>query len=151
MSAVGQPSRRGALRTLRRRDLDPVSSLRRVRSLYAGPRPSRSPFLRGTLPDARVATEVAIVSVEIVLRLNGTDVPVVLDDSALAAIAAHLPGREESSPWLNGAKAAAEYLGCPLGRVEKLAAANAIPCHRIGRRLVFDARELDRWLREGGG
>lgn len=88
------------------------------------------------------------MSVEVVLRLNGAAVPVVLDDEALAAISAALPDREEASPWLYGAKAAAQHLGWPLGRVEKLAAADAMPCQRVGRRLIFDARELDRWLRE---
>jgi excisionase family DNA binding protein len=94
------------------------------------------------------------VSVEIVLRLNGVEVPVTLDDEALAALAAavvdRFPTSGRASSWLYGAHAAAEYLGWPRGRVEKLAAANAMPCQRHGRRLVFDARQLDDWLRGAG-
>lgn len=91
------------------------------------------------------------MSVEIVLRLNGADVPVALDDAALVSIATAVadlvptPGRA-STPWLYGARAAAEYLGWPLGRIEKLTAADAIPCHRLRRRITFRRDELDAWL-----
>ena len=57
----------------------------------------------------------------------------------------------QTSPWLYGAKEAAEYLGWPLGRVEKLVAADAIPCHRVGRRLIFRRSELDSWITDTDG
>lgn len=62
-----------------------------------------------------------------------------------------LSGSRLGSPWLYGAKAAADYLGWPLGRVEKLAAANAIPFRREGRRLIFNRTELDRYVAARGG
>lgn len=93
------------------------------------------------------------MSVEVVLRLNGVEVPVTLDAVALGTIAAALaecfPTSGVDSPWLYGNRATADYLGWPLGRVEKLSAANAIPCHRVGRRLTFRRDELDAWLIEG--
>jgi hypothetical protein len=55
-----------------------------------------------------------------------------------------------SSPWLSGAKAAAEYLGWPTERVYK--ALPRIPHYRDGNRLMFRRYELDRFVeseREG--
>jgi hypothetical protein len=62
--------------------------------------------------------------------------------------------RQEQPPGgrraLYGARAAAEYLGWPVGRVEKLTAANAIPCHRTAERgrVTYLTAELDEWLQE---
>ena len=67
---------------------------------------------------------------------------------------------ETSSPWLYGAKAAAQYLGWPVGRIQKLTAANAIPFHRVptgfdetgqplqGQRVAYRRDDLDRWLEQ---
>ena len=78
------------------------------------------------------------------------DLPPDVVDEIVACVTerviAALVDRDQTGPWLYGAKAAAEYLGWPLGRVEKLAAANAIPCHRVGRRITFRREELDKWL-----
>ena len=93
------------------------------------------------------------MSVEIVLRLNGAAVPVVLDDAALAVIASALADRapaSEASPWLYGARRASQYTGLPLGAIQKATAACAIPCHRLGRRVAYRRDELDGWLSEGG-
>lgn len=59
--------------------------------------------------------------------------------------------RQAGGPrWLYGAKAAADYLGWPLGRVQKATAANAIPCHRQveAGRVSYRTDELDAWLEE---
>jgi hypothetical protein len=56
--------------------------------------------------------------------------------------------REGSAPrWLYGAKAAAEYLGWPVKRVNNRI--NELPHHRNGGRLIFNTAELDRVIREG--
>ncbi len=53
------------------------------------------------------------------------------------------------SPWLTAAEAA-EYLRCPLSRVRKLTMTRELPCHRDGRRVLYDAAELDDFIRRGG-
>jgi len=51
--------------------------------------------------------------------------------------------------WLYGAKAAADYLNVPLGKVQKLTAAGAIPHHRLeGQRVSYRTDELDEWADE---
>ena len=61
--------------------------------------------------------------------------------------AEHVPARGGRWP-LYGARAAAGYLGWPVGRVQKLTAANAITCHRVdgGPRVTYFTDELDEWL-----
>jgi hypothetical protein len=49
---------------------------------------------------------------------------------------------QDGPRWLYGAKAAAEYLGWPVGRVEKLTAATVLPCRRIGQRCSYRTDEL---------
>lgn len=51
----------------------------------------------------------------------------------------------DASPWMS-APQAAEYLGWPIKRVYNLTAAQAIPHHRQGGRLIFRRDELDAWL-----
>jgi len=51
-----------------------------------------------------------------------------------------------STPWLCGAKAAAEYLGCGLDRVKRLTAARAIPHRKQDGRVFYRRDELDDWL-----
>jgi excisionase family DNA binding protein len=50
--------------------------------------------------------------------------------------------------WLYGAQAAADYLGWPVGRVQKLTAAKVIPHHRVDgeQRVSYRTDELDAWL-----
>lgn len=58
---------------------------------------------------------------------------------------------ENGSPWLAGASAAADYLGCPASRIYALVNARRIPFEKDGSRLLFDRRELDEYIRDGGG
>lgn len=68
---------------------------------------------------------------------------------AAEIVGAGLITNDPVSPWLYGAKAAAEYLGMPLGRIEKLQAAGRIPCHLVGeRRYAYRRDELDVWVTE---
>jgi hypothetical protein len=74
---------------------------------------------------------------------------------AIAQRAAELVLRRYAEPnsiserrWLYGARAAAEYLDWPVGRVQKLTAANSIPYHRLDgeQRVSYRTDELDGWL-----
>jgi len=56
---------------------------------------------------------------------------------------------EPAARWLYGAKAAADYLGWPVKRVNNKIAAGKLPHHRSGGRLMFNTAELDRCVREG--
>lgn len=49
-----------------------------------------------------------------------------------------------TSPWLAGARAAAEYLGWPRQRVYKRL--TELPHHKHGARLMFRRDDLDAWL-----
>jgi excisionase family DNA binding protein len=85
--------------------------------------------------------------------LNGIWLPVELDSSALAAIAALLPYESavSRSPYMTLAEAA-EYLRWPKKRLYKLTAAGAIPHRKHDHRILFHIGELDSWLdgfREG--
>jgi hypothetical protein len=56
--------------------------------------------------------------------------------------------REGPAPrWLYGAKAAAEYLGWPVKRVNNRI--SELPHYRSGNRVMFRTDELDRVVREG--
>jgi excisionase family DNA binding protein len=69
-----------------------------------------------------------------------------LDLDRLAdAVAARL---EERRRWteLNGV---AEYLGCSVRRVRDLRE-RGLPAKRVGKRLVFDLREVDAWIEREG-
>lgn len=70
-------------------------------------------------------------------------------EALAAAVGDRLAARSE--PWLRGAKAAAEYLDCPVSRVQALASARRIPCRRDGSALLFRRSELDEWIENGGG
>lgn len=107
-----------------------------------------------TLPaPSSAATAGASETTRVVVQVEvaGARVPVVLhlDAGALAAIASAVASatRDEGQPWLYGDKAAADYLGWPLGRVQKLSAAGRLPCHRIGQRKAYRHDELDAVLR----
>lgn len=49
--------------------------------------------------------------------------------------------------WVYGDKAAAEYLGFPVGRVTKLRQAGELPAYQKGQRCSFHTAELDAWVR----
>jgi len=53
--------------------------------------------------------------------------------------------------WLRGAKAIADYLGCPVSRVNALSSAGRIPLEKDGRSLTQRKSVLDEWIRSGGG
>jgi hypothetical protein len=85
--------------------------------------------------------------------LNGVWVPVELDASALAAIAAVLPHEvtASKSPYMTLAETA-DYLRWPKKRLYKLTAARAIPHRKHDHRILFHIGELEAWLddfREG--
>ena len=85
------------------------------------------------------------MSVTVTVELNGVQVPLTLDDAALAVIRAATSSDQPSiSPWLAGAAAAAEYLDWPVERVYKHV--HALPRRRHGNRLIFHRAELDEWL-----
>jgi excisionase family DNA binding protein len=63
----------------------------------------------------------------------------------------YVPAEPQGSPWMT-IDEVAEYLRWPKTRVQKLTAANAMPCRRHGRRILYRRDELDDWLdgyREG--
>ena len=79
----------------------------------------------------------------------------IISDEQLEAIAqcaanivvAHLAEQDRGrSPWLSGAKEAAQYLDWPVERVYKRLA--AMPHYREGGRLMFRRDALDAWLSE---
>ncbi|MGN6166743.1 MAG: helix-turn-helix domain-containing protein [Solirubrobacteraceae bacterium] len=75
------------------------------------------------------------------------------DLDALAALLAPRmpqPAAEEPSGWLD-VTAAAEYLACKPARIYALTSARRIPFTKDCSRLLFNRRELDRWLADGGG
>lgn len=43
-------------------------------------------------------------------------------------------------------KALAKYLDVSVPYIRKLVRAKSIPCFRIGNRLKFDLREIDKWI-----
>jgi excisionase family DNA binding protein len=81
-----------------------------------------------------------------------------LDDATLDALAERLaprlagcvPAPDNSTAWLT-VKAAAEHLACPPSRLYALVSSRRIPFHKDGSRTLFDRRELDEWVRNGGG
>jgi excisionase family DNA binding protein len=79
--------------------------------------------------------------------LNGVWLPIELDPGTPAVIAAHVSdgSRDSKSPYMTLAEAA-EYLRWPKKRLYKLTAAGAIPHRKHDHRILFDVRELDRWL-----
>lgn len=50
--------------------------------------------------------------------------------------------------WIRGARAAAEYMGCPRSRVYDLVSQDVLRPSRDGSRLVFRRDELDAYLGE---
>ena len=57
------------------------------------------------------------------------------------------PAPVDAGPrYLHGAAKVAEYLGMPLGQVQKLTAAGVIPHRKPGGRCLYRTDELDEWL-----
>ncbi len=83
-------------------------------------------------------------------------ITLVLDDDAVDALTRVVEQRlsevrdePRRSPWLTAAEAA-EYLRCPVSRVRKLTMTRELPSHRDGRRVLYNAAELDEFIRRGG-
>lgn len=90
------------------------------------------------------------MGVKIDIELNGTRVPIDLDEQALRAIAVALPcssGRESWPQWMS-AETAAAYLDCSVERLRKLVARRQIPFAQEGHgcRLEFSRDDLDEWM-----
>ena len=92
---------------------------------------------------------------ELALRLPVEVVEAIVDvatERALERLRVEQLSRDVSSPWLYGAQAAADYLGMPLGKVQKLTAAKdktrALPHRRRDgeQRIVYRTDELDEWI-----
>ena len=56
--------------------------------------------------------------------------------------------RLESRRWAE-IEGVADYLGCNLRRVRDLRE-RGLPARRIGKRLIFDLREVDEWIEREG-
>ena len=91
------------------------------------------------------------MGVRVEIELDGTRVPIDLNEQALRAIAGALPrstGREPWPRWMS-AETAASYLDCSVERLRKLVARRQIPFAQEGRgcRLEFSRDDLDEWMR----
>lgn len=92
------------------------------------------------------------MTVTVTLSLNGTPVPVTLDDAALAAIAAALPdaGTEiPESKFLTIAETA-ELLRCKRQRVDDLLSSGRLTRHKEGGRTLVSRAELEAHVAAGG-
>jgi excisionase family DNA binding protein len=87
------------------------------------------------------------VSVRVEIDLNGARVPVVLDDQALAAIAAALdpPAAEPASPYVTIPEAA-ELQRCKRQRVDDLLSQCRLTRHKDGSRTLIARAELDAYI-----
>jgi excisionase family DNA binding protein len=88
------------------------------------------------------------VSVTVTVEMNGTPVPLVLTDDALAIIAAAIsPTDTARQEWLNVDSAAA-YMDVSAERVRKLIARRAIAYSQEGPgcRVLLNRRDLDAYL-----
>jgi excisionase family DNA binding protein len=85
------------------------------------------------------------MGVTVTVELNGTPVPVVLDEVALAAIAAGLPEREPpkpASPYMTILEAAA-YLRCSRQRVDDLLSQRRLTRFKDGARTLVSRDEIE--------
>ena len=80
-------------------------------------------------------------------------VPIEIDLEAVAERVAEILAErtpaampEQGPRWLYGAEKASEYLGVPIGQVQKLTAANVMPHRKLGGRNLYRTDELDAWL-----
>ena len=90
------------------------------------------------------------MSVRVEIDLNGTRVPVLLDDQALAAIAAALdqPTTEPPSPYVTIPEAA-ELLRCRRQRVDDLLSQRRLTRVKDGSRTLIARAELDAYITNG--
>lgn len=95
------------------------------------------------------------MSVEIVLRLNGADVPVTLDAAALAAIADAVaetngsrPDPAPVSPYMTVVEAA-EHLRCSRQRIDDLCSQRRLTRVKEGARTLVRRDEIESYLQGG--
>ena len=90
------------------------------------------------------------VTVTVTVLLNGAPVPVELDQAALDAIAAALPAPTEPWPEHMGVETAGRYLDLSPEALRKLVLRRKVPFSQEGkgRRLSFERRALDAWMRD---
>lgn len=69
-------------------------------------------------------------------------------DALAERVAAILEERAEGRRWAE-IEATAAHLGCSVRRVRDLRE-RGLPARRIGKRLLFDLREVDAWLERKG-
>jgi excisionase family DNA binding protein len=87
------------------------------------------------------------VSLTVHVELNGVPVPVTLDDTALAAIAAAVRPAPPppASPWMTIPEAAA-YMRCSRQRVDDLLSQRRLTRHRDGRRVLVSRAEIEAYV-----
>lgn len=95
---------------------------------------------------ARTRTKPATVSSDLEMTFALPEKAIEAVANAVAVrVAPLLASSTAASPWLSGAQAAADYLGWPKARVYRWI--RELPHYRAGGRLMFDAGELDAWVR----
>jgi excisionase family DNA binding protein len=72
------------------------------------------------------------------------------DIEAIAGRIAELIARQDVSPWLNTAGAAA-YMACPVSRVRKLTMDDSLCSYKEGGRRLYRRSDLDQFIAAGGG
>lgn len=70
-----------------------------------------------------------------------------LVEQVAALVVERIGEARAESPWLTVREVAA-YTKLPVARVYKLTAADAIPCHRVGSRILVHRAELDSYLEQ---
>ena len=86
------------------------------------------------------------MSVVVSITLNGTKVPVELDDDALSAIATAItPQPEPPSPYMSIVEAA-NYLRCSRQRVDDLLSARRLERVKDGARVLIRRHDLEAYL-----
>jgi excisionase family DNA binding protein len=83
---------------------------------------------------------------QLTITLPAEVVEAIAQRAAAIVLAQHDNVEANGTPWLSGARAAADYLGWPRERIYKRVAAGELPHYREGDRLMFRRDELDRWL-----
>jgi hypothetical protein len=134
---------------------DHVGNLRRNSSTMPGIAVSRGPgdcrrlSISGCWPPSRRGrmSERLLSAPELAISMPDDLIEAIAQRAA--AIVLEKQRGEPTTCWLYGAKAAAEYLSWPVKRVTNMVAADAIPHHRSGVRLMFNTAELDRCVRGG--
>lgn len=116
-----------------------------ARSIMGGGRP---PF--ATTPHAAWRVQGIDGHMDARVRFECEIPPEVAEAIALRAAQLVESRVDEVGPWLTASEAA-DYLRCPVSRINAFTSARRIPVHRDGSRLLFGRNELDLWIEQGGG